>query len=78
MVGTCLEGLVHVFTLASNRGQDAVKQCLAALGMSDTIYESHVNDVLVCFLGCEIAEIPLNLLISCINGRLVCPPIRRE
>ena len=43
MVGTCLEGLVHVFTLASNRGQDAVKQCLSAMGMSDTKHVSAVG-----------------------------------
>ena len=42
MVGTCLEGLVHVFTLASNRGQDAVKRCLSALGKSYTQIESRV------------------------------------
>ena len=33
MVGACLEGLVHVITYASHRGEEAVKQCLLALSM---------------------------------------------
>ncbi|XP_076434906.1 Fanconi anemia group I protein-like [Babylonia areolata] len=35
MVGPCLDGLVHVFTLASHRGHDAIIQCLLALFKSD-------------------------------------------
>lgn len=34
MVGSCLEGLVHVFTFASANGEDAMKQCLAAIGLT--------------------------------------------
>lgn len=32
MVGVSLEGLVHVLTIASARGEEAVKECLTELG----------------------------------------------
>ncbi|XP_070212059.1 Fanconi anemia group I protein-like [Littorina saxatilis] len=43
MVGSCLEGLVHVFTLASNLGEDSIKQCLAALVKTDEDEEVDVH-----------------------------------
>jgi hypothetical protein len=32
MVGQCLDGLVYVFTLASHRGEETIKECLLAIG----------------------------------------------
>ncbi|XP_025095765.1 Fanconi anemia group I protein-like isoform X2 [Pomacea canaliculata] len=45
MVGSCLEGLVHVFTFASANGEDAMKQCLAAIVKTedDPDIHSHIK-----------------------------------